>query len=193
MTRFRSIAYHTGHGIRASGTLSMSPLIPSTICRHTSAASSSAVQSRAALARPCSSGRCSEGGVEVADVHREHRDVAVLGEARPPLPEAVLVDRGQPPLGARVVDVPADQLELGVEVVLDAGQRLEPVPGPAPISAIEYGSGGRRTGRRGSSGLFRRRDGAGEPVAARPPLRRCPRRSGAVIRSAVGASTAVTT
>ena len=33
---------------------------------------------------------------------------------------------------ARVVDVPADQLELGVEVVLDAGERLEPVPGHPP-------------------------------------------------------------
>ena len=86
------------------------------------------MQSRAALPRPRASTRCSDGRVEVADVDREHGHEAVAGQRRAPLPQALLVDRRQAPLGAGVVDVPTDQLELGIEVELDAGERLEPVP-----------------------------------------------------------------
>ena len=67
--------------------------------------------------------------VEVADVDGQHRHEAVSIERRPALPETVLADRREAPRRSRVVDVPAHELELGVEVELDAGERLEAVPG----------------------------------------------------------------
>ncbi|CAG7638269.1 hypothetical protein PICSAR215_03996 [Mycobacterium avium subsp. paratuberculosis] len=104
-------------------------------------------------------------GVEIADVDREHRDVAVPIENRWPLPHSGLVDRRQRPFGAGVEQVSAQQLELGVEVVLDAAQRLETIPGHPPQLVHRVGiaalPGPRRLRLQRAVG---RRDGGGEAV-----------------------------
>ena len=175
ITRFRSTAYQTGRGKSSSAGWEAAGEVLDDLPPHLGRQLvHGAVAGR--LARP-SRREVPRRRVEIADVDREHGDVPVAGEVRRPLPQSVLVDGRQGPLRRGVVDVPADQLELGVEVVLDAGERLEPVPGHPPHLVDCVGlPPGRRPRRAGCSGS----SGGGTDVAnpsSSPPRRLCPPRA----------------
>ena len=133
------------------------------------------------------------GGIEIADVDREHRDVAVAVQNWLLLPKSVLVDRRQRPLRAGVIHVSPEQLELRVEVVLDAAQRLEPIPRQPSHLVHRVGIPALlRPGRRG----LQRAVGWGSEVVKPSSLATVPpvpaARSVEVMISAAGASTATT-
>ena len=194
MIRPRSSAYHAGHGTSASATLSTWLVRAETIWRHTSVAISSARAIAGGLAASELVDQVPGGRVEIADIDRQHRDVAVAGQDRSLLPQAVLVDRRQRPLRPRVVHVPSEQLEFRVEVVLDAAQASGTGPrAPAPFRPWRRDPAGPAAGSTpGCSGPL----GGGTEVvnpsspATVPPVPAA--RIVAVIRSAAGASTATT-